>query len=57
MTFTEFTELLIVTKSKSYMVTRNILCLLSVIFSDEVVKVTFLILPLDRHLFHVLSGD
>ena len=39
------------------MVTKNTPCLVIVIFSDEVVKMNFLILLPDRYLFSVVSGN
>ena len=39
------------------MVTRNTPHLVIVIFSDEVVKMKFLLLCLDRHLFSVVVGN
>ena len=54
MTFAEFTEF---NESKSSMVTRNSLCLVSVVFSDEVVKIKFPLLPLDMYLSNGVSGD
>ena len=39
------------------MITRNTPHLLTVIFSDEVIKMNFLPLCLDRYLFSVVSGN
>ena len=43
------------TEHKIGMVTRNTPCLVIVIFSDEVVKMRFLQLCLDRYLFSVVN--
>ena len=45
------------TKHKTGMVTRNTSYMLIVILSDEVVKMKFLLLWLDRCLFSVVSGN
>ena len=45
------------TKHKIGMGTRNTLCLVIVIFSDEVVKMNFLLLCEDRYLFNVVSDN
>ena len=47
----------IVTKHKIGMVTRNTPCLVIIIFWDEVVKMKFLLLCLDRYLFNVVNGN
>ena len=44
------------TKHKIGMITRNTTHLVIVIFSDEVVKINFLLLCLDRYLFGVVIG-
>ena len=45
------------TKLDIGMVTRNVPRLVIVIFSDEVVKISILLLFLDRYLFIVVSGN
>ena len=44
-------------RHKIGMVTRNTPCLVIVRFSDEVVKMKFLLLCLDRYLCSVVSGN
>ena len=44
-------------KAKTRMVTRNTSHLIIVIFPDEVVKLKFLLLGLDRYLFSVVRGN
>ena len=45
------------TKHKIGKVISNTPCLIIVIISDEVVKMIFLLLCLDRYLFNVVSGN
>ena len=45
------------TKHKIGMVTRNTPCLIIVIISDEVVKMNFLLLCLNRYSFSVVSAN
>ena len=45
------------TKHKIRMDTRNTPCLVIVIFSDEVVKIKFLLLCLGRYLFSAVIGN
>ena len=45
------------TKHKIGMITRNTPCLVIVIFSDEVVKMKYLIIFLERYLLNVVIGN
>ena len=55
MSFTEFTQFS--ESLQSPLVTKNISCLVIDIFSDKVVKLKFLLLPLDGNLFSVVTGN